>query len=65
MPVDPVLPAQTSAEPGANEPGADPDDARSMDRWWRESSYDLLRGLVVREFTDTLPADLLDDAFKQ
>ncbi len=33
-----------------------------VDRWWRESSYDLWHGLEVREDApDTIPAEWLDE----
>jgi hypothetical protein len=33
-----------------------------VDRWWRESSFDLWQGLEVREDPpDTIPAQWLDD----
>lgn len=33
-----------------------------VDRWWRESSYDLWQGLEVREDPpDTMPAQWLDE----
>jgi hypothetical protein len=33
-----------------------------VDRWWRESSYDLWQGLEVREDApDTVPAQWLDE----
>jgi hypothetical protein len=33
-----------------------------VDRWWRESSYDLWQGLEVREDPpDTMPAQWLED----
>jgi len=33
-----------------------------VDRWWRESSFDLWRGLEVREDPpDTMPAQWLDE----
>jgi hypothetical protein len=33
-----------------------------VDRWWRESSFDLWQGLEVREEApDTIPAQWLDD----
>lgn len=33
-----------------------------VDRWWRESSYDLWHGLEVKEEApDTIPGDWLDD----
>ncbi len=34
-----------------------------VDRWWRESSFDLWQGLEVREDPpDTMPAQWLDEA---
>jgi hypothetical protein len=44
--------------------GATPNVLRpvKVDRWWRESSYDLWQGLEVREDApDTLPAQWLDE----
>lgn len=33
-----------------------------IDRWWRESSYDLWHGLEVKEDApDTIPAEWLDE----
>jgi hypothetical protein len=37
-----------------------------VDRWWRESSFDLWQGLEVREDPpDTVPAQWLDDIESQ
>ena len=37
-----------------------------VDRWWRESSFDLWQGLEVREDPpDTIPAQWLDEAESQ
>lgn len=54
--------------PGAiNATGVDANAANELkpvkvDRWWRESSYDLWQGLEVREDPpDTMPAQWLDD----
>lgn len=34
----------------------------TVDRWWRESSYDLWQGLEVKEEApDTIPGEWLDD----
>jgi hypothetical protein len=48
-----------------NAPGeAAPDELKpvKVDRWWRESSFDLWQGLEVREDPpDTMPAQWLDD----
>jgi hypothetical protein len=34
----------------------------TVDRWWRESSYDLWQGLEVKEGSpDTIPGEWLDD----
>jgi hypothetical protein len=44
--------------------GATPNVLRpvKVDRWWRESSYDLWQGLEVREDApDTVPAQWLDE----
>jgi hypothetical protein len=32
---------------------------------WRQSSFDLAFGLDVRDATDTVPGDLLDELFKK
>jgi len=51
---------------GINATGADaPSELKpvKVDRWWRESSFDLWQGLEVREDPpDTIPADWLDEA---
>jgi hypothetical protein len=59
---------QSNPQPGAvNTSGAEastPSELRpvKVDRWWRESSYDLWQGLEVREDPpDTVPAQWLDD----
>jgi hypothetical protein len=37
-----------------------------VDRWWRESSFDLWQGLEVREDApDTVPAQCLDEVESQ
>lgn len=44
--------------------GAAPSELKpvKVDRWWRESSFDLWQGLEVREDPpDTMPAQWLDD----
>jgi len=41
-------------------------DATVGDPWWRESSFDLHRGLDVSEDSvDSIPAELLDELFKR
>lgn len=47
----------------ANDPGpAEELKPVKVDRWWRESSYDLWHGLEVREDApDTIPAEWLDE----
>lgn len=56
-----------SPTPGAiNAPGDAPTSNElkpvKVDRWWRESSFDLWQGLEVREDPpDTMPAQWLDD----
>ena len=61
-----VAPAgSTTAERPAPEPGADLSVRRKSVRYWRASSYDLLTGLDVRDFADTVPSELLDELFKQ
>jgi len=59
---------QNSSPPGSvNVPSADaatPSELKpvKVDRWWRESSFDLWQGLEVREDPpDTMPAQWLDD----
>ena len=55
-------PAQTQGQPQA------PGELRpvKVDRWWRESSFDLWQGLEVREDPpDTMPAQWLDDIESQ
>jgi hypothetical protein len=59
---------QSTPQPGAvNTPGTEastPSELRpvKVDRWWRESSYDLWQGLEVREDPpDTMPAQWLDE----
>ena len=50
-----------------NTPGPQPQGPSELrpvkvDRWWRESSFDLWQGLEVREDPpDTMPAQWLDD----
>jgi hypothetical protein len=40
--------------------------ANRGDPWWRQSSFDLHRGLDVSEDPiDTIPAELLDELFKR
>jgi hypothetical protein len=41
-------------------------DATRPDPWWRQSSFDLHRGLEVNEDAiDTIPAELFDELFKR
>lgn len=59
------------APPGSQVPGAQAAEERApvvelkpvtVDRWWRESSYDLWQGLEVKEEApDTIPGEWLDD----
>ncbi len=63
-PVDPATPAAVAGAAAANEASATGDDLKpvKVDRWWRESSYDLWHGLEVREDApDTIPAEWLDE----
>jgi len=54
----------TTAGAPAND--ADPQSNLNIDRWWRESSYELSHGLDVEEdVSDTVPGDLLDELFKR
>ena len=49
---------------GAPPPNGAADELKpvKVDRWWRESSFDLWQGLEVREDPpDTMPADWLDE----
>jgi len=51
----PITPAADTAPPTELKPV-------KVDRWWRESSYDLWQGLEVREDAqDTMPAQWLDE----
>jgi hypothetical protein len=59
---------QSGSAPGViNASGADPATPSELkpvkvDRWWRESSFDLWQGLEVREDApDTVPAQWLDE----
>ena len=53
-------PPAAAATQSPTDPGENPD------RWWHQSSYDLQRGLQVREESeDTGPGDLLDELFKR
>lgn len=62
----PVETAATAAAAAAaaSEASAAGDELKpvKVDRWWRESSYDLWHGLEVREDApDTIPAEWLDE----
>jgi hypothetical protein len=60
--LDNTPPAGGSGEGSAQ--GATPTELKpiKIDRWWRESSYDLWQGLEVREDApDTVPAQWLDE----
>lgn len=62
----PLDAAAGSHAPGAQsaEEGAPVVDLRpvTVDRWWRESSYDLWQGLEVKEEApDTMPGEWLDE----
>lgn len=46
--------------PEAVELDAAADSTEAKDRWWRESSFDLRRGLDVFE-KETIPGELLDE----
>ena len=40
--------------------------ASRPDPWWRQSSFDLHRGLdVTEDAVDTIPAELFDELFKR
>ena len=48
--------------------GSDPlgDDSREEPLWWRESSFDLRRGLEVEDASEsTIPGELLDELVQQ
>jgi len=48
---------------GADAPASNELKPVKVDRWWRESSFDLWQGLEVREDPpDTMPAQWLDEA---
>ena len=61
------LPSNSPHAGAINAPGTDaptPSELKpvKVDRWWRESSFDLWQGLEVREDPpDTMPAQWLDD----
>ena len=47
---------------GTDAPGSHELKPVKVDRWWRESSFDLWQGLEVREDPpDTMPAQWLDE----
>jgi len=47
---------------GTDAPGPNELKPVKVDRWWRESSFDLWQGLEVREDPpDTMPAQWLDE----
>jgi hypothetical protein len=55
---------QGEAPVNTAEPARAPSELRpvKIDRWWRESSFDLWQGLEVREDPpDTMPAQWLDE----
>jgi len=59
-----------SGAPAVNTPGQTqaPSELKpvKVDRWWRESSFDLWQGLEVREDPpDTMPAQWLDEVESQ
>jgi hypothetical protein len=57
-----AVPGARAAEAGAAEAELKP---VTVDRWWRESSYDLWQGLEVKEGSpDTIPGEWLDDLDK-
>ncbi|MEP7058981.1 MAG: hypothetical protein ABI809_14545 [Caldimonas sp.] len=61
--------ATTSSSTAANVPalhehGDDLSVRRKAVRYWRASSYDLLTGLDVKDFSDTVPNEILDELFK-
>jgi hypothetical protein len=50
---------------GTDAPGSNELKPVKVDRWWRESSFDLWQGLEVREDPpDTMPAQWLDEVDK-
>jgi hypothetical protein len=56
---DSVPPTTASANDGGPSEEINP---VKVDRWWRESSFDLWHGLEVREDApDTIPAEWLDE----
>jgi hypothetical protein len=53
-----------ASTPAAANNGSAPSELKpvKVDRWWRESSFDLWQGLEVREDPpDTMPAQWLDE----
>ena len=54
--------AAAAAGPDSAPPAAEELGPVKIDRWWRESSFDLWHGLEVREDApDTIPAAWLDE----
>jgi hypothetical protein len=59
-----AAPGATASTPQAAEEGPAVVELKplTVDRWWRESSYDLWQGLEVKEEApDTIPGEWLDD----
>jgi hypothetical protein len=58
-----VPPSNADSVPAVpEEPGSN---WHKPDRWWHQSSWDLLHGLDVQEDAqDTVPGELLDELFK-
>jgi hypothetical protein len=58
----PVAPDPKPTGPDSVPPAAVSLERVKVDRWWRESSFDLWQGLEVREDPpDTMPAQWLDE----
>jgi hypothetical protein len=56
---------QSVAPVGDESPDPDEHEPGNVDRWWRESSFDLMHGLDVHEIPmGALPRDWVDELFK-
>lgn len=59
-------PGVRDSEPPPEAIEAGPEAPAKVDRWWYESSWDLRHGLEVSDqLEDTVPAELLDELFKE
>ena len=59
-------PPQNVAPARDESPDRDGYEPTKVDRWWRESSFDLMRGLEVHEIPmAALPRDWVDEFFRR